>query len=327
PVLQGHISDPSNLQFGNPQLIAMNLPIHPEISTPRFVIALAAEPWARQYAIWSSPTLSDFSLRKTVTSRSQIGTLLQPLGPGPEGRWDNANEISIQLSGDPLESKSTPQILNGANAAAIHCANGDWEILQFANADLQGDGYWILSGLLRAQLGSDSAMYAGAEFGARFVLLDAGIGTIDLTELETGLELNWRAGPADDPISASTYSQITHTHMNVSKRPYSPVHLEAANSSNDDIILSWIRRSRISSDSWDAVEIPLGETEETYLVEILDDGGSTVRTVYVQEPQYVYTPAEQIEDHGQLVSVLEFSVAQIASSGLPGTARRLEMQL
>ncbi|MEM7463570.1 MAG: glycoside hydrolase TIM-barrel-like domain-containing protein, partial [Pseudomonadota bacterium] len=108
PVLQGHISDPSNLQFGNPQLIAMNLPIHPEISTPRFHIAISAEPWARQYAIWSSPTLSDFSLRKTVTRRSQIGTLLQPLGPGPEGRWDNANEISIQLSGDPLESKSTP---------------------------------------------------------------------------------------------------------------------------------------------------------------------------------------------------------------------------
>ena len=327
PIFGDRYSETSNLLYGSPQLIAMNLPVQPEISTPRFHIALFAEPWARQYAIWSSPALSDFALRKTVTGRAQLGNLLQPLGPGPEGRWDNGNEIAIHLTGDPLESKSAAQILNGANAAAILCVNGDWEILQFANADLQAEGDWVLSGLLRAQLGSDNAMHAGAEIGAPIVFLDAGVETIELAELEAGLELNWRAGPADDPVSAATYTQITHTHQNVSKRPYSPVNLEAAKSSNDEIVLSWTRRSRISSDSWDAVEIPLGETQENYLVEIFDGGGSSVRSINVQVPHYTYTAAEQMLDHGQLVSEFDCSVAQIASSGLPGTARRLTTQL
>jgi hypothetical protein len=45
-----------------------------------------------------------------------------------------------------------------------------------------------------------------------------------------------------------------------------------------DLYLSWIRRTRIGGDSWDQTEVPLGEEEEDYDVEILDAAGDAIRT-------------------------------------------------
>ncbi|MGI9400420.1 MAG: hypothetical protein ACR2O0_04120 [Rhizobiaceae bacterium] len=185
----------------------------------------------------------------------------------------------------------------------------------------------MLSRLLRAQLGTDEAMRSGAEAEAIFVLLDTGVETIELSELETGLQLNWRVGPADDPVSSQTYSEFTHTHNEVSKRPYSPVHLSAKLQQNGDIVISWFRRSRISADSWDTADIPLGETEEKYHIEIFDDSDSIIRSFDVSETQYTYPVSEQLQDHGEQITQIKFSAAQIASSGLAGATRAAEIHI
>ena len=64
-------------------------------------------------------------------------------------------------------------VFGGGNAAAVKTAGGDWEILQFAEAELIGTRRYRLTRLLRGQCGSEKAMATGAASGADFVLLDA----------------------------------------------------------------------------------------------------------------------------------------------------------
>ena len=56
----------------------------------------------------------------------------------------------------------------GANAAAVQRADGAWEVMQFANAELVGESTYLLSRLLRGQAGSEWAM-ARAACGRRAV--------------------------------------------------------------------------------------------------------------------------------------------------------------
>jgi hypothetical protein len=55
-----------------------------------------------------------------------------------------------------------------------------------------------------------------------------------------------------------------------------------------DLAISWIRRTRLGGDSWDAAEVPLGEETERYEVDILD--GPTVKRTLTATSPTVTTP-------------------------------------
>ena len=55
---------------------------------------------------------------------------------GPTARWDRANSVRVKLYGGALASISDARVLDGGNAAAVQHADGAWEMLQFANAEL-----------------------------------------------------------------------------------------------------------------------------------------------------------------------------------------------
>src|SRR5262249_13321002 len=96
--------------------------------------------------------------------------------------------------------------------------------------------------------------------------------------------------------------------------PWSPVHLNGARN-GDGILLSWIRRTRKGGDSWDTVEVPLGEDSEAYRVEILS-GDSVVRTLESVTPQTLYRSADELADFVTPQTELSIRVAQL--SGLVG---------
>jgi hypothetical protein len=289
--------------------------------------ALDAEPWAGSYAIWSSPGNSGFDLRLTTQKRATNGTLIQPLGPGPEGRFDMANRLRVRLHNGTLSSEPDVLLLNGANAAALRARNGEWELLQFASAALETDGSWTLSRLLRAQQGTDAEMLSGAGEGAEFVLLDDGVETIPLEALEKGLTLNWRAGPAADAPSSQSYEAVAHAHVAVAQRPFSPVGLKAKRIAGGDIEFAWTRRARIGGDDWEAAEIPLDEPAERYRLEIIGTTTGGSRIVETDRPAWRYASAQQTADFGSLPASITFAVAQIGASGLPGARRRATASL
>ncbi len=93
-----------------------------------------------------------------------------------------------------------------------------------------------------------------------------------------------------------------------------PVHLSVKWEADGDIELFWIRRTRIGGDSWEPVEVPLGEEEELYEVEILD-GASVVRTVTgLGAPAWLYQVADQTADFGAPLTAIAFRVYQVSAA-------------
>ena len=87
----------------------------------------------------------------------------------------------------------------------------------------------------------------------------------------------------------------------------------------DGVTFTWIRRTRRDGDSWDAIEVPLGETDEAYELDVLD--GSTVkRTLPVLAPSVLYAAADEIADFGSAQTSLTARVAQLSATVGRGVA-------
>ena len=250
-------------------------------------------------------------MRAVATREAVIGELLTSLPPGPVGRYDSATRFDVDISGQ-LASVLEAQLLSGRNVAAVQNDDGGWEVLQFLSAELIAPNVYELSVFLRGQAGTESEMFAGTSSGASFVLLDSAITGVNLTADELRLPLNWRYGPAGRDIGDASYVDDTHAFQGIGLRPFSPVHVQA-DRSGGDIDLSWVRRTRVSGDSWETVEVPLGEEREQYEVEVLNLG-QPVRTLTTVEPSVSYSAAEQIEDFGAVQSSVSIRVYQVSST-------------
>src|SRR5262249_50006166 len=153
---------------------------------------------------------------------------------------------------------------------------------------------YTLTGLLRGQGGTEHAMRAPLPAGARFVVLDGALARIDMTEDEVGLPFNWRCGPASRDLGSPNYSQLAHTFRGEGLKPLSPVHIRGTRMGGD-LNLTWVRRTRIAGDSWDTIDVPVGEAGERYEIDILD--GTTVKRILsTTAPTVTYTAAQQIAD-------------------------------
>lgn len=89
-----------------------------------------------------------------------------------------------------------------------------------------------------------------------------------------------------------------------------------------DLHFNWIRRTRIEGDSWDQMEVPLGETFESYLVRVMD-GQAVVREETVSSPGWTYDAATRASDG--LAGGFGLAVAQLSDRFGPGLFARLEV--
>lgn len=67
-----------------------------------------------------------------------------------------------------------------------------------------------------------------------------------------------------------------------------------------DLVITWVRRTRVGGDSWDGIEIPLGEESEAYQIEILDGSSTVLRILSTSVPSVRYTAAMQVADRGMV---------------------------
>lgn len=274
-------------------------------------VAALQTPWPGGIAVYSSPEATGFALRTVASAPAILGTTLSPLPSRPCGVLDRATRLSVEVAGGDLQSVSELQLLAGRNAAAVRNEDGEWEVLQFQTASLIAAGVYELSGLLRAQAGTEHAMRAPLAAGARFVLIGEALARVDLALDEVRLPLNWRIGPSSRDIGDPTYATRTHVFGGVGLRPLSPVHIRGVRSSGD-LLLSWIRRTRAGGDNWDAAEVPLAEESERYEIDILD-GVDVKRTVAVAAPAATYTAAQQIADFGAPQTALSVRIHQMSA--------------
>ena len=283
-----------------------------ETSDPPVLARLAvfADPWPGTETVWRSSDGVSFQRACSALAPAVMGETLDDLAAGPTARWHHAS-FRVELYGGALTSVSDGAVFSGANAAAVQRADGAWEVMQFANAELVGDRTYLLSRLLRGQAGSEWAIASPLAAGAPFVLLDQNIMTVasGFDALERTLQLRVVAASRDygDPTALA----LDVTPQATALRPLSPVHVKAARNI-DGVIFSWIRRTRLAGDSW-VGEVPLGEDSEQYTLDILS-GASVVRTLDATAPSAVYAAADEIADFGSAQTSLSVRVTQLSAT-------------
>lgn len=310
------------IEPGPAALQIMDLPILAPSEVPGVPrLAAYAEPWAR-VNVFRSPATSGYLLDQFVINRSTIGKTLFDFYSGPLWNWDTANNLYVQIpSTQGLSSLDDLFVLAGGNTCAIRNPDGQWEILQFATAELIAPDQYKLTRLLRGQLGSEYAMRDPAAAGAPFILLDTTVMQSSIAVTERHNPWNWKWGPSTKTIDDPTYQVASFTFDGVGLRPYSPVQLAGVrNLGIFDWTLTWIRRTRIDGDNWEAPDVPLGEEVELYDIDIINIGtGAVARTARVSQPSFTYTSAMQVADFGSNQAQVKFSVYQVSLAYGRGT--------
>ncbi len=314
----------TSTELGTPHAVLMDLPLLADDDSaisPR--LALYAKPWGGSYTVMMSPTGTGYSALTTIEKPATMATLVSDLAPGPEDMWDEANILQVSLLGGTLQSLSKEAVLAGGNALAVETSNGSFEILQFRTAELVGDGLYNLSGLLRARCGTEAEMAEGALSGANVIVLGTTTPQVPVEASRLGLSLSYRIVPAGQSLADEASLTLTHAASGRGLLPLSPVHLKAVRTSAG-ILVSWVRRTRLNGDSWQQVEVPLGEESEAYELDILssETDDTVQRTLTSSEPQVLYESTAEQDDFGATLSTLTVSVVQLSATAGRGRARK-----
>lgn len=302
---------------GPAEVVLLDLPA-PDGEPPVLTrIAVAARPWPGAMTVWRDAG-GTFEPHVRLSAPAIIGEVLDGLAPGPMWRFDDVNSVLVRISAGELIAVSDERLFAGANAAALQNPDGGWEIIQFGRAELVAERTYRLSHLLRGQSGSEPEAAFRKPAGSRFVLLDAAVQPLVRGVDALGRPAIWRVAAANRDHADPFAVELAATPSARALEPLAPVHLRARRSA-DGVALSWIRRTRIAGDAWDAAEVPLGEGGEVYRLEILN-GGEAVRTVEVTAPGYLYPTRDELADFGGTQTRLSVRVRQLSATVGPGRA-------
>ena len=241
-----------------PEVLFLDLPLltgdEPPFA-PR--VAAFARPWPGAVAIALGTAEAGFLPRQAMEQAAVMGELTEPLGPGPLWRYDRANRITVRLYGGSLASLPELAVLNGGNVAAVGDPETGFEVIQFRTATMLDATTWQLEGLLRGQGGTGDVAAAGHAPGARFVLLNAAVAPLAVSEAEAWLSLTARCGPADTVYDPDLFVDVPLSPARRGLTCLAPVRLRAVRDvGSGDIAISWIRQTRTGGDAWEPVEVP-----------------------------------------------------------------------
>lgn len=275
-------------------------------------IAAYAKPWQSSLALYEGSPDAGFAYCQTLEVPAIIGTLTSDLSPSQPFVWDQGSVLEVKLSDGALASLSRDAVLAGGNAAAVRATNGVWEVLQFEKAELVGDQVWLLTGLLRGQLGSERAALCGAEQGARFVLLDEAVVSLETSAGDIGKILNHRMVPAGSAVNAPHNTDISISVSGFGLKPLSPVHLRVQRE-GEDLLFSWIRRGRLEADSWVGSTTPLDEDTEQYQISLIaQETDLQIRQDTVNKPAWRYSDLDQQLDGLAGLGPIAIEIQQIS---------------
>ncbi|MEO5615889.1 MAG: glycoside hydrolase TIM-barrel-like domain-containing protein [Cypionkella sp.] len=273
-------------------------------------VCVAASPWPGDVAVWSAISDDSYSLNTTLTQPAIIGITETILSAAEPSLWDRGATLRVRIESGALSSVSELSVLSGANAAAIGDGSPkNWEVFQFASATLVAANTYDISLRLRGQAGTDGLMPATWPIGSTFVLLDNAIQQINLPLSARGLSRFYRFGPADKGYDSSSTVLVIESFDGAGLRPYAVSHLSAVQQLGGDLDITWQRRTRIDGDTWQSLEVPLGEDTEQYTIKITK-GPATLRETTTSAPDFSYTSAMQTADAAS--GTVTIAIAQVS---------------
>lgn len=285
-------------------------------------VAVASEPWPGTVAVWSASQDSGYELNRLIAAAAVIGVTETPLLRACPGVWDKGAPLRVRVAAGEFASADTLAVLNGANAMAIGDGSGaNWEVFQFAQATVVAPDVFDLSMRLRGQVGTDGLMPDVWPVGSTVVLLDLALTQIDLPLSARGLPRYYRLGAAargfDDPSTVLKVEAFDGAGL----RPYPISHLRAVAVGSGDTQFSWKRRTRIDGDTWQTVEVPVGEDVEAYVLRVFH--GAVLKAEYTAgQPQFTYSAAMKAAD--TVTGAYRVEVAQVSAQFGAGPFRSID---
>jgi hypothetical protein len=265
--------------------------------------------WKGAALFQSSDAGATYRMLASLTGNATLGTVSNVLGDFHAGNIpDELNSVTVVLVHGTLSSVPYAGFINGAQVAVVGL-----EIVCFRDATVNGDGSYTLRGLLRGRRGSEYAMGAHVA-GERFVLLNpATVTRIAASTADIGAARLYKAVTYGSSLAVTPAQSFTNEGMGL--KPYAPVHLGGGRDAAGNVTLNWLRRSRVSGEWRDAVDVPQGETAEAYEVEISDSTYTTLKRAItgISAPTTVYTAVQQTADFGGPQSTVHFRVYQMSS--------------
>jgi len=295
---------------GPPQVEILDLALAREEEALSYVAAFA-DPWPGALAIWRMTFEGGYEQVAIIDKRAIIGETLDVLKPGPVGRFDKGNGVTVTIGAGQLSSVDDLAALAGRTAMAIR-VDDDWEIFAFAQAELVGDKTYRLSRLIRGLGGEEHLATREAPAGSTVVLLNDAIAPLARKVSEIGAPLVYRIGPANRDYGEPIFVQPTVAATNKVLRPYAPTKARAKRTPGG-VVIDFVRRGRLDSDAWESLDIPLGEASESYEADIALPGSAT-RTLTGAATSLLYAAADELADFGAPQSELMLSLYQMSAT-------------
>lgn len=278
---------------------------------PGFYVAVcpadAADSWSGCQIFVSTDGGANYSSITSATQAAVIGITTNALANFLGGNIpDEISSVNVRLyANGTLPSTNNAGLLSGVNCIII----GD-EILFYRDATLETDGTFTLRGFLRGRRGSEYAM-SGHTSGDRFILAEvAKMIRIPQATADIGIAKKYKAVTLDTSLVSAVAKDFTN--LAVGLMPYSPCQLGGGRNAAGDVILTWVRRNRISGEWRSSVDVPNSESSESYEIDILN-GSTVVRTISVTAPTLTYTATQQTADFGAPQSSVHFNVYQLST--------------
>ena len=303
--------------YGVADALLMDLAMVHPAQTQGLWVAAHQTPWPGQLALLKQTSAASLAFNRFVPSQATMGTTLTALPASGVARIDYHATLDVRADYGALASISKDELLGGGNVAVIGSPATNYELFQFLNATLIAADTYRLSGLLRGQGGSLQEMQANAPIGSRVILLNSAVLPVGGTISENALSATWKIGPASLDAASPSYSAITTTAALKALRPLAPVQPKLKRVATG-LQLTWIRQTRVDGDSWELPEVPLGESAESYKLDILS-GAIVKRTATLAVPAYTYLDTDMVTDFGAVQSALTFRIAQISAAFGAGT--------
>lgn len=237
------------------------------------------------------------------------------VAPLSYGLIDTVSSLNVQFYVDSVSSVTELQMFSGANHFA-YGADGRWEIIAAQNCVLQVDGTYTLTNLLRGRFGTESNTGSHV-IGDRVIMLSKSrLQFIQASLNQIGSSYLFNAATTGNLLDE--YSAKSFAYRGVNLKPLSPVYINGdRHPSTNDWNLTWVRRSRIGSEWRDGVDVPLGEAQEAYDVEIYSNGtyATLKRTISgLTSASAAYSSAQQVTDFGANQSTLYIKIYQLSDS-------------
>lgn len=241
-----------------------------------------------------------------------MGKATNTIGAHSGGLMDKASVLNVKMTQGTLSSVSEIQLFNGSNHFA-YGIDGRWEIIAAQTCILQGDGSYNLSDFLRGRFGTE--VYTGnhAINDNVIYLTSAAMMFVTMNSSDIGLTRHYKGVNFQSTLDTATATTFIYNGVNL--ECLSPVYLngDRNNPSNNDWTLTWIRRGRINNEWKDLIDVPVGETSESYDVEIYSSGTYVTlkRTIAgLTSAAATYTSAQQVTDFGSNQNTLFVKIYQ-----------------